>query len=398
MDDGTTTGLNGSALRKRTPSAASRVASDGQNTSEHRYHRLFDTAPNGILLLNASTEQILDANPFMTHLLGLSHEELLGKQLWEVGLLREAQRRRGVFHHVSDHDVVHWEELLVQNNAHPAGIDVEIVSISYREGNDEMIQCHVRDISDRKRADLNATLQAAELAVIDRNKDEFFAMLSHELRNAIAPVANALLILRLAQEAESPVPNKARTLIERQVGHLSHLVDDLLEISNIGTGRMRLQPGLVDLRPVVQRSVDAVMSAHGHRKHEVSVSLPAEPVWLDADAIRLEQVVVNLLSNAATYTPDGGSITIQVSRSFDKAQIRVADSGIGIAAEMLPLVFDLFARAESARTQSRSGLGIGLNIVKRIVELHGGTVVARSAGPGAGSEFVVSLPLASPAA
>src|SRR6185503_8832977 len=142
------------------------------------------------------------------------------------------------------------------------------------------------------------------------------------------------------QEAESNVPNRARALIERQVGHLSHLVDDLQEISSIGTGRMRLQPGLVDLRVVVQRSVEAVMSAHAHRHHEVSVTLPAEPVWLDADAIRLEQVVVNLLSNAASYTPDGGSIAISVAPIGDRTELRVADSGIGIAPDMLISVFD----------------------------------------------------------
>jgi signal transduction histidine kinase len=272
-------------------------------------------------------------------------------------------------------------------------MDVEVVSSSYGEGDRQVIQCHVRDITAQKQADLSATQQAHELVVADRHKDEFLAMLSHELRNALAPVANALMILRLEQEADSPVPNRARTLIERQVGHLSYLVDDLQEISSIGTGRMRLQPGVVDLRLVVQRSVEAVMSAHAHRRHQVSVTLPDAPVWLDADAIRLEQVVVNLLSNAANYTQDGGSITVDVSQSADQAELRVADSGSGIPPEMLSRVFDLFTRAEEAREHSRNGLGIGLNIVKQIVDLHGGSVVARSDGLGEGSEFVVSLPL-----
>jgi signal transduction histidine kinase len=156
---------------------------------------------------------------------------------------------------------------------------------------------------------------------------------------------------------------------------------------------MRLQPGVVDLRLVVQRSVEAVMSAHAHRRHQVSVTLPDAPVWLDADAIRLEQVVVNLMSNAANYTQDGGSITVDVSQSADQAELRVADSGSGIPPEMLSRVFDLFTRAEEAREHSRNGLGIGLNIVKQIVDLHGGSVVARSDGLGQGSEFVVSLPL-----
>jgi signal transduction histidine kinase len=136
------------------------------------------------------------------------------------------------------------------------------------------------------------------------------------------------------------------------------------------------------------------MAAYAHHNHVVTVTIPATPVWVDADVIRLEQVLVNLVSNAAKYTPDGGNITVTVDRAGDRAELRVADTGIGIAPEMLTSVFDLFTRAEAARGLSRNGLGIGLNIVKRIVELHGGSVVARSDGVGAGSEFIVSLPLA----
>jgi PAS domain S-box-containing protein len=393
MDVDTKARTNGSARHGGQPRTESRSEDVLRPKSENRYQRLFETSHEGILLLDASTGQILDANPFMTRLLGLTHEEFLGRQLWEVGLLRDADRRRGVLHDVSDQGVVRREELLVQSPAHPHGMDVEVVSSSYGEGDHQVIQCHVRDITAQKQADLSATHQAQELVVADRHKDEFLAMLSHELRNALAPVANALMILRLEQEADSPVPNRARTLIERQVGNLSYLVDDLQEISSIGTGRMRLQPGVVDLRLVVQRSVEAVMSAHAHRRHQVSVTLPDAPVWLDADAIRLEQVVVNLMSNAANYTQDGGNITVDVSQSADQAELRVADSGSGIPPEMLSRVFDLFTRAEEAREHSRNGLGIGLNIVKQIVDLHGGSVVARSDGLGQGSEFVVSLPL-----
>lgn len=360
-----------------------------------RYSRVFETSPDGILILDAGTGRILDANPSMTHLLGLSHEEFVGKQLWEVGLLRDADRRHGVLHDVSDLGVIRWEELQVQSNAHPDGMDVEVVSSSYREGEQQLIQCRVRDITERKRTNLRATLHAEKLTLADRHKDEFLAMLSHELRNAIAPVANALMVLRLAQEAEGPIPNRARTLIERQMGHLSHLVEDLQAISSIGAGRVRLQCAVVDLRLVVQRSVEAVMAAHAHRKHKVSVALPAEPVRLDADAMRLEQVVVNLVSNAAIYTPDGGTITITVVAVGDQAELRVVDSGIGIAPGMLTRVFELFTRSDGARTHSRGGLGIGLNVVKQIVDMHGGSVLALSNGEGGGSEFVVSLPLVS---
>ena len=235
-------------------------------------------------------------------------------------------------------------------------------------------------------------------SAIDRHTNEFLAILVHELRNALAPVVNALTILRLAPGMETPVSYRARTLIERQVGIMSHLLDDLLEVSRIETGQLLLRSGLVDLRDVVERSVEAVMSTHTHRKHKVSVALPADPLWLDADEVRIGQVVVNLLSNAANYTQDGGSITVIAARAQDRAELRVTDSGIGIAPELLPRVFDLFVRSDKAREHLHNGLGIGLNIVKRIVDLHGGSVEARSAGPGAGSEFVVSLPLVTSAA
>lgn len=368
---------------------------NSRRNSEVRYQRLFETAHDGIVILDASTGQILDANPFISNLLGLPHDELVGSELWRAGLLLNAEgdsataallRKPGFIRH----------ELFVRTASHPEGIDVEVVSNTYQEGSDQVIQCHIRDISDRKRAELSAVVHAEELAVADRNKNEFLAMLSHELRNALAPLVNALHVVRLGQKSESPVQNRTRALMERQVGHMSHLVDDLQAISSIGLGRMRLQPGKVDLRVVVERSVEAVMTAYAHRQHLVSVALPEEPVWLDADAVRLEQVVVNLMSNAASYTTDGGSIAVKLGHSRDRAELRVADTGIGIEPEMLPKVFDLFARGDSARNHSRHGQGIGLNIVKRIVDLHGGTVEARSAGRGAGSEFVVSLPLVFP--
>ena len=370
-----------------------REGSNVRRSTEMRYRRLFETAHDGIVILDANTGRILDANPFMTNLIGLSHDELLGKELWQVGLLLDGARSRATSGMLREPGFIRHQELFLRTASYPDGIDVEIVSNKYQEGGDQVIQCHFRDITERKRADLSTALYVGELVDAGRHKDEFLVMLSHELRNALAPVANALLILRLSQESGKPGSSKAQTIIERQMGNLSHLVNDLLEVSATDAGQMRLQPGRVDLRVVVQRSVEAVMTAHAHRKHQVSVALPAEPLWLDADAIRLEQVVVNLLSNAANYTEDGGTIAVMADRAEDRVELRVADSGIGITPELLPRVFDLFVRADTASEHSRKGMGIGLNVVKRIVDLHGGSVEARSAGRGAGSEFVVSLPL-----
>ncbi|HEX6316590.1 MAG TPA: HAMP domain-containing sensor histidine kinase [Gemmatimonadaceae bacterium] len=247
-------------------------------------------------------------------------------------------------------------------------------------------------VTELRKAHQSATRRAEELAIADLHRTESLAILAHEFRNAIAPLANGLLILRMEQDADSPARAKAQSIIERQVSNLSQLVNDLQEISSIDSRHIRFQPGRVDLREVVQKSVDAVTSAYASCQHQVSVTVPPEPVWLDADSMRMEQVAVNLLSNAAKYTLPGGRIDVLLDRVMDRAELRVADSGIGIEPEMLPLVFDLFVRVESGRDH-RKGMGIGLNVVKRIVTQHGGSVAARSAGLGTGSEFVVSLPL-----
>lgn len=369
-----------------------------RRSSEMRYQRLFETAHDGILILDANTGRILDANPFMTNLLGLSHDELLGKELWQVGLLVNAGQSRPTSSVLREPGFIRHEELFLKSASHPEGIDVEVVSNRYHEDGERLIQCHIRDITERKRADLLAAGQVEDLVVANRRKDEFLAVLSHELRNVLAPVANALQILRLEQEATNALPNRARALIERQMKQLSRLVDDLLDLSGIAAGQLRLQPGRIDLRIAVQRSVETVRAANVDRNHQVVVALPPDPIWLVADATRMEQVVVNLLSNAVKYTDDGGRIAVRVSHGPDRAELRIADSGIGIAPEELPRMFDPFARAEGARARSPGGLGLGLSIVQRIVDQHGGSVAAHSAGLGAGSEFVVFLPLASSAA
>ena len=371
--------------------------------SERRYQRLFATAHDGILLLDANTGRIIDANPFMTNLLGLSHDELLGKELWEVGLLRDTERR-STPDELREPGFIRHEDHFLQSAAYPDGIDVEVVSNRYEEGDHQVIQCHVRDITERKRAALSTAGQVEDLLVAGRHKDEFLAVLSHELRNVLAPVANALQVLRLEQEAVSLLPNRGRLLIERQMGQLSHLVDDLLDVSGIAAGRLRFQPARIDLRVVVQRSVETVFGADiarhhqvtaGH--HQVTIAVPHDPIWLEGDAARMEQAVVNLLMNAVKYTDDGGRIAVHVTHGPGRAELRISDSGIGMVPEELARVFDPFVRAEGARQRSPAGLGFGLTIVRRIVEMHGGSVVAHSAGLGAGSEFVVFLPLATAA-
>lgn len=225
----------------------------------------------------------------------------------------------------------------------------------------------------------------------DRRKDEFLAMLSHELRNPLAPILNAVQLLRL-QPNEGGVQQQAHIIIERQFGQLVHLVDDLLEVSRISTGRIHLQRVQLDMRAIVEYGVETVRLSIEQRRHELAVRLPPSPIWIDGDLTRLEQVVVNLLNNAAKYTDEGGKISLSLQQEENEAVLRLRDSGIGIPPELMPHIFDLFAQADRSLARSQGGLGIGLSLVKRIVEMHSGNVMVSST-VGQGSEFVVRLPV-----
>jgi len=254
-----------------------------------------------------------------------------------------------------------------------------------------------RDLTERRELE-RVKLQAELTADLSRRKDEFLAMLSHELRNPLAAMLNAVQLLNL-QETRDPLQQQASAVIERQVGRLARLVDDLLEASRVTTGRLQLQREHVDLRAVVEHAVETVQPLMAQRRHELSVSMPSDAVWLFADATRMEQVLVNLLNNAAKYTNEGGRVGLLLERKGEEARLQVRDNGMGIAPDLLPSVFDLFTQGTRPLDRSQGGLGVGLTIVRRIVELHGGSVAAQSAGHGQGSQFVVRLPLSpSPAA
>jgi two-component system CheB/CheR fusion protein len=250
------------------------------------------------------------------------------------------------------------------------------------------------DVSDQKRVE-HALHEA------DRRKDEFLAMLAHELRNPLAPIVTAVQILQL-RGVDDPVLDRQQAVIARQARHMARLLDDLLDVSRITRGKIELRRARVDLRDVVEPAVEASRSLLEARDLQLSVTLAPEPIMLDADAARLQQVIGNLLNNAARYTPPGGCVQLTVSRSSSNGEsgvgpaavLRVRDSGVGIPPETLPQIFDLFVQGDRSLARSEGGLGIGLTLVQRLVELHGGRVDAHSTGPGQGSEFVVRLPLA----
>ena len=246
------------------------------------------------------------------------------------------------------------------------------------------------DVTDRH-------LSALTLLDAGRRKDEFLATLSHELRNPLAPIRTALEVMRLAKDDEALV-ERARATMERQLLHLVRITDDLLDIARITRNRVALRPERIDVRSAVQSAVEATAPLIDTRGHTLSVDLPPTPVWTDADFTRLSQVFANLLNNAAKYTDPGGTIRVTLSAADGWAAAEISDNGHGIDPAMIPHVFEMFAQLHPQRDRALGGLGIGLSLARRLLELHGGSISVRSQGIGHGSTFSVRIPLTAPQA
>jgi PAS domain S-box-containing protein len=364
------------------------LAEEALRDSETRYRRLFESAKDGILILDAQTLKIIDSNPFMTCLLGYSRGELLGKELWEIGLFKDQAASQAAYRELQQIGYIRYDHLPLKSSTGES-IEVEFVSNVYPEGHQKVVQCNIRDISQRRYLERQMVEHAAALADLDHRKDEFLATLGHELRNPLAPLLSAVQLLQI-QKVQNSAQRKAQVIIERQVEQLTHLVDDLLDVSRTITGRIQLRREHITVSGVVERAVETVRPLIDQHQHELTVSLPLVPIWLNADAARLEQVVTNLLTNAAKYTIDHGHIWLSVNQERDEAVLRVRDTGLGITPAFLPHVFELFTQSERSFDRSKGGLGIGLALVKRLVEMHDGTIEVSSI-LGEGTEFVVRL-------
>ena len=273
-------------------------------------------------------------------------------------------------------------------------LHVEDRAVVVRDEQGEFLKMHgcTVDVSELAEADEQLRRLNAELLEADRRKDEFVATLAHELRNPLAPIRNAVLLLQ-SKGPKEPELVWGRAVIERQVAHMARLLEDLLDVSRITRGKLELRPTLVTLSSVVEAAIETSRPFIDAGQHSLDVSLPATPVQLVADPVRLAQVFANLLTNAAKYTERGGRITLRALQRGNEIVVTVRDTGIGIAPDMQGRLFEMFSQAEPAMQRSQGGLGIGLSLVRGLVEMHGGKVEAASEGVGRGSEFVVRLPL-----
>jgi PAS domain S-box-containing protein len=368
--------------------------------SELRYRRLFEAARDGILILDAVTLKITDVNPFMTELLGYSHAEFLGKELWEIGLFGDKEASQAAFKELQRTGYLRYEDLPLQATNGKLR-DVEFVSNVYEEDGHQVIQCNIREITDRKRAEKERTLllaaaQAARAEADSANtvKDEFLATLSHELRTPLTSILGWSHLLTDGKLDKQQTVSAIET-IARNARAQGRLIDELLDISRIRTRKISLDLRVVKLAPLIQAVVDDVRPAADARSINLEAVFDSNLGPILGDPDRLQQIVCNLLTNAIKFTPKGGDVHVRLERNDSHALITVNDSGQGIATELLPHVFERFRQADSSDTRSYGGLGLGLSIVRQLVELHRGTVTAESSGENTGATFRVMLPLPS---
>jgi len=351
--------------------------------------RVFDTTLSSIADFAYTFDRggrFIYANQALLDLWGLQLADAVGKNFWDLSYPPElAAKLHRQIQHVFDTGEVVRDETPYTSPTGAVGYYEYIFSPVFgSDGTVTVVAGSTRDTSDRRRNE-EALRQA------DRRKDEFLAMLAHELRNPLAAVANAASLLTSSSAEDF---DWAAGVIARQSGHLAHLIDDLLDVSRITTGKIRLRKEIIDAATVLDRARDSASSIIHTRKHDLLCSYTSGLMWVEADPTRLEQIVLNLLTNAAKYTPSGGRIELLARRSDLEIQITVRDNGIGIAPLRMPEMFQLFAQGERSIARSEGGLGIGLTIVQKLVELHGGRIEAHSDGLNRGSTFTVCFPVA----
>jgi PAS domain S-box-containing protein len=362
-----------------------------------KWEQIFKEAGWGVAIVHAADNTLETVNPAYARLHGYTVNELLGRPLADFLAL---ETRTAMLEHSrnAEHDGDHvYESIHVRKDGSRFTALTHVTALKDRDGHTLYQAVNLQDITQQKQLEESLRQHAQALEETHQRKDEFLAMLAHELRNPLASILNAVEVLRRIGPGE-PLLHEARDIVERQVKQMVRLVDDLLDVSRIGQGKVQLRKEPVALAPAVAQAVQTTSPLFEARQHQLSVAVTEEPLWLDADQARLVQILVNLLTNAAKYTDPGGRVWLEVQRSGVEAVLRVRDTGMGIAPETLPQIFELFAQGDGVPERVPGGLGIGLALVRRLVELHGGQIGASSQGLGLGSEFVVRLPVCTAAA
>ena len=365
--------------------------------SELRYRRLFETAQDGILILDANTGQIIDVNPFLLDLLDYPFESMIGRRLWEIGQFKDVAANRTAFETLQTNEYIRYENLPLRTKA-GREIQVEFVSNAYFVGSEKVIQCNIRDISARANATRAFVSRVAAFELLSKSKHDVLDTLSHELRTPLTAISCAADLLSLNQEAKDALAGKdvvtevdsaALAVIRRNARSLVGLIDKLLDLTHITKGSVRLKLERVDLHEVIRV---AVINLENHQEPKailLKLQLNAPHRHIRADADKLEQVLSNVIGNAVKFTSVGGTVSIVTSNDdSDDLIVEVIDTGIGISPEALERIFSPFERADSTIHARFGGLGLGLSIARGLIEAHGATLEATSDGPGKGAKFV----------
>jgi len=373
---------------------ARKRAEEALRTSEEKFAKAFHGNATSMVIARIRDGVIIDVNDAYTGTSGYGRDEAVGKsilRLWEHHEDREAfirdLRRDGA--------VRNYEARVVNKSGESRVglISAQVISIQ----GELAIIASMLDITERKRAEEALRQANARLREIDQRKNDFLAMLSHELRNPLAPIRNSVYVLERASPGGEQA-KRARQVIDRQAQHLTRLVEDLLDVTRISRGKINLQRERVDLDALARGTAEDHREVFARSGVELDVEAPGEPLWVEGDPTRLAQVIGNLLNNSAKFTPRGGTAVLSVeANGRGEAVIRVRDDGAGMSPQTLEHLFEPFEQAAQTLERSRGGLGLGLALVKGLVELHGGSVAAHSEGEGKGSELTVTLPLKSPA-
>jgi PAS domain S-box-containing protein len=361
--------------------------------TQKKFQGFLEAAPDAVVIATPDGK-IDQINAETERLFGYCRDELIGQPV-EI-LMPERYRRQHTEHRAayvarpSTRPMGTGLDLYgLRKNGEEFPVEISLSPLPTEQG--VLVASIIRDITAHRQLEAELRRRQRELEQAHHQKDEFLAMLAHELRNPLAPIPNAVQVLADFSPADADL-QWARDVIERQVQHMTRLVDDLLDVSRINRGKIVLQNERLKLAQVV---ADAVEIARPHvegRRHRLTISQPPEALWLEGDPTRLAQVLANLLNNAAKYMERGGHVWLTVEKEGEEAVVRVRDTGIGIAPEKLSDIFGLFTQLDRSLDRSQGGLGIGLTLARRLVEMHGGTIHASSDGPGQGSEFVVRLP------